>query len=116
MTIGDRIRNKRLEKGMSVDDLAEKIGKNRATVYRYENGDIENFPTTILEPVAKALGTTPAYLIGAEENLSVDTDFIAVMFKDANLLSHIKQLVSFEESERKTIYDMIEFIEKKKGL
>lgn len=49
---------------MSVDDLAKKLHKNRSTVYRYENGDIENMPIDILEPIALALDTTPAYLLG----------------------------------------------------
>ena len=59
MNIGDRIKQRRLELKLTVDELAEKIGKSRATIYRYENGDIENMPTTILEPLAKALDTTP---------------------------------------------------------
>lgn len=64
MNIGDRIKQRRLELKLTVDELAEKIGKSRATIYRYENGDIENMPTTILEPLAKALDTTPADLMG----------------------------------------------------
>ena len=64
MNIGERIKNRRLELGLSVDELAKRIGKNRATVYRYESSDIENLPTGVLEPLAKALSTTPAYLIG----------------------------------------------------
>ena len=40
MTIGERIKKRRTELGLSVDDIAEKLGKGRATVYRYENGDI----------------------------------------------------------------------------
>lgn len=64
MTIGDRIRSRRQELGFSVDELATRLGKNRATVYRYENGDIENLPVGILEPLASALGTSEAYLIG----------------------------------------------------
>lgn len=64
MTIGDRIRARRQELGFSVDELATRLGKNRATVYRYENGDIENLPVGILEPLASALGTSEAYLIG----------------------------------------------------
>lgn len=64
MTIGDRIRAKRQDLGLSVDELAARLGKNRATVYRYENGDIENLPVGVLEPLATALETTPAYLIG----------------------------------------------------
>ena len=63
-TTGSRIRKKRLEAGLSVDDLAKKLNKNRATVYRYENGDIENFPISVIGPLADALDTTPAYLMG----------------------------------------------------
>lgn len=64
MDIGERIRNRRIELGLSVDDLAQKLGKNRATIYRYENGDIENMPIAVIEPLAKALQTTPTHLTG----------------------------------------------------
>lgn len=64
MTIGDRIRERRKELGITVDELAEKLGKNRATVYRYESSEIEKLPTTVLEPLAEALHTTPANLMG----------------------------------------------------
>lgn len=67
MNIGQRIKDRRLTLGLSVDQVAEKIGKNRATVYRYESNDIEDLPTSILEPLAKALMTTPAYLMGWED-------------------------------------------------
>lgn len=67
MTIGERIKERRIQLGFSVDELAQKIGKNRATIYRYESNDIENFPTTILEPLAKVLETTPSYLMGWDE-------------------------------------------------
>ena len=68
MTIGERIRQRRLEIGLSVDQLADAIGKNRATIYRYESNEIESFPLSILDPLAKALRTSPAYLMGWEEN------------------------------------------------
>ena len=64
MKIGDRIRERRLHLGLTADDLAEKLNKNRATIYRYESSYIEKLPTTVLEPLAKALQTTPAYLMG----------------------------------------------------
>lgn len=66
MNIGSRIKARRKEIGISAERLAETLGKDRATVYRYENGDIENLPLSILEPIAKALNTTPAYLMGWE--------------------------------------------------
>ena len=40
MTIGQRIKNRRLYLGLSVDEVALKLGKNRATIYRYEKDDI----------------------------------------------------------------------------
>lgn len=66
MTIGQRIKNRRIELNLSVDEVAEKLGKNRATVYRYEKDDIKDFPITVLEPLAKVLETTPADLMGWE--------------------------------------------------
>lgn len=68
MSIGDRIKRRRQEIGLTVDQVAEKIGKNRATVYRYESSEIEKFPIDILSPLAEALRTTPAYLMGWEED------------------------------------------------
>lgn len=64
MRIGERIKQRRLELGYTADVLAKMLNKNRATIYRYENGDIENMPIDVLEPLAKALNTTPAYLMG----------------------------------------------------
>lgn len=65
--ISKKIKKLRLKYNISMDDLAQKIGKNRATIYRYENGDIEDLPMSILKPLADALHTTPAYLMGWEE-------------------------------------------------
>ena len=71
-TIGQRIRKKRIELGLSVDDLAGLLSKNRATIYRYESDEIENLPLPIIEPLAAALSTTPAYLMGWTDVVSDD--------------------------------------------
>lgn len=68
MRIGERIKQRRLELGYTADMLAKMLNKNRATIYRYENGDIENMPIDVLEPLAKALNTTPAYLMGWKDS------------------------------------------------
>lgn len=69
MTTGQRIKERRIEMGYTVDQLAEILGKNRATVYRYESGDIDDMPTKVLESVAKALRTTPARLMGWSDDV-----------------------------------------------
>ena len=68
MNIGQRMRERRKELKMSADELAKRLGKDRSTIYRYEKGDIENLPLDILEPIANALETTPAYLMGWENS------------------------------------------------
>lgn len=70
MSVGKRIKERRNELHMSVDEIAVKLNKNRATIYRYEKGDIENLPIDILEPLAKALDTTPQYLMGWDKKLA----------------------------------------------
>ena len=74
MTVGSRIREFRKRLGLSVDDVAEKLKKNRATIYRYESDDIENLPAPILEPLAKVLQTTPAELMGWEQSPAPASD------------------------------------------
>lgn len=69
MTIGRRIKQRRLELEMTVDELADRLGKNRATVYRYENDEIKDLPTTVLIPLAEVLQTTPADLMGYDNEL-----------------------------------------------
>lgn len=65
MTTGEKIRARRKELGLSVDELAAKVGKNRATIYRYESDAIE-MPASMLQPLADALSTTPDELMSWE--------------------------------------------------
>jgi transcriptional regulator with XRE-family HTH domain len=67
ITTGERIRARRKEIGMTVDTLAEKVGVNRTTIIRYENGFIEKMPINTLVPIARALNTTVAYLMGWDD-------------------------------------------------
>jgi transcriptional regulator with XRE-family HTH domain len=81
MTVGKRIKERRNELHMSVDELAVRLNKNRATIYRYEKGEIENLPIDILEPLAKALDTTPQYLMGWEDKPNTDDVTIGELLK-----------------------------------
>lgn len=66
MTTGERIKCRRKELSMSAEQLAEKVNLSPATIYRYEKGDIEKVPADILKKVARALNSSPAYLMGWE--------------------------------------------------
>lgn len=99
MTIGQRIKAKRKELRLSADELGEKLGKDRSTIYRYEKGDIENLPLDILEPIAEALHTTPQFLMGWEEvqkNNDTITDIIVRMRCDSDFLSIVEMLYKMD--------------------
>lgn len=64
MTVGERMKTRRKQIGMSAEQVAELLNISPSTVYRYENGDIEKMGIDKLTPIAKALQTTPAYLMG----------------------------------------------------
>lgn len=85
MTIGERIKARRKELNLTVDALAERLQKSRATIYRYESNEIENMPVSILKPIADALRTTPSFLMGWDENETGDIDTIAEQNSDCEL-------------------------------
>lgn len=67
MKFADRLKARRKKLGLSADEIADKIGKNQATIHRYESGDIENIPINVVVPLAKVLMTTPDWLMGWDE-------------------------------------------------
>ena len=67
MTTGERMKKRRKEIGFSAEKVAERLGVSPATIYRYEKGDIEKVPVDSLAELAKILQTTPAYLMGWED-------------------------------------------------
>lgn len=67
MTIGEFIKARRKELGLTAEELAERIGKNRATIYRYESNYIEKLPANVLQPLAQALQMTAGELVNKEE-------------------------------------------------
>ena len=89
---------------MSVEDLAQKLGKNRATVYRYENGDIRNLPSEVLVPLAAALDTTPGeLLVGTEpRNESHQDEMTRRLLKYMTLLNDAGQEAALSRIEELT--------------
>ena len=64
MTIGEQIYKCRKEARMTLEQLGRAIGVSKQTVQRYESGVIANIPAEKIEAMAKAMGVTPAVLMG----------------------------------------------------
>lgn len=106
MSVGERIKRRRKQLKMSADELGAKIGKNRATIYRYESSEIENLSIELIPSLARALNVSPAYLMGWEQiepsQMSTDYRYFPEVKISAGLPICIE---SVEKSELITIPD-----------
>lgn len=79
MTIGERIRQRRIELNMTQDELAKRTGyKSRSSINKLENA--RALPSRKIEKMAYALECTPSFLMGWTDNpgeirISVETEF-----------------------------------------
>lgn len=73
MELKDKIKNKRIEEGLTQDELAEKLNVTRQTISKYELGI--NVPDVFtLKEIAKALNTTVSYLLDEEIAIKEEKD------------------------------------------
>lgn len=67
MVDGKKVRDRRLELGMTMEELGKKIGVNKTTVKRYEENQISSMPYLTFFKLLVALQTTPAHILPKEE-------------------------------------------------
>ena len=63
MTLGEKIRTRRIELNMTMDDLGQKIGVQRSAINKYEKGIITDLKSSTINALAKALNVSPIYLL-----------------------------------------------------
>lgn len=69
-TVGENILLMRKELGLTQEELAKRMGyKSKSTINKIELG-INDIPQSKIVQFAEVLGTTPAHLMGWEENNS----------------------------------------------
>lgn len=78
MSVGNRIRQRRLELGLSGEEVGKMLGVNKTTVYRYEKGEIDKMPIEVVEKLSVALRTTPDVIMGWNTDASTPTNLIKV--------------------------------------
>lgn len=59
-----KIKELRLKRGMTLEQVGDIVGVGKSTVRKWETGMIANMKRDKIASLAKALGTTPAYLMG----------------------------------------------------
>ena len=62
--LSQKIKDLRLKRGMTLEQVGDMVGVGKSTVRKWETGMIANMKRDKIALLAKALGTTPAYLMG----------------------------------------------------
>lgn len=126
--VGKRIKERREELNISVADLAERLSMSKATIHRYENGEIKNIKVPVAMAIAHELKVSAAWLLGkTEHKQQYESQELAVRYKEitnvvqdliiylsyrADLTLHGKTL---SEGDRKSMIAVFELLMKLAG-
>ena len=97
LRVGNNIRNYRLAKGMSMRELAGKVGLTEATIQKYETGAIKTLDVSMLMKFAEALNIPPEDVVGWDKVEKRNDESMEVM-KKYNLLT---------DGHKKAVLDLI---------
>ena len=108
MEIKEIIKTGRMELGLTLEDIAKKVGVSKPTVQRWESGDIENMRRDKIAKLAETLKMQPTELLGWEKTEPQKKDyFVPDKYKDV--------MFAFENGAenltQEDIDDVIKFIE-----
>ena len=99
-----KIKRLRLAKKMTLEQVADIVGVGKSTVRKWETGMIANMKRDKIALLAKALSTTPAYLMGWNEEEESQRNYIEVSEDEQKLLDLFRQI---PESQQQMVLQMI---------
>lgn len=105
--MGDRIRIRREELNMSQDELAKRLGyKSRSSITKIEK-DGRDVPKRKIDEIAKVLMTTPAYIMGWDNNTGKNSAVLEKkhieMIRDKDLNELFDYLKGMDKEKRKIV-------------
>ena len=112
-TKGKNISEARKNAGLTMEELGKMVGVSRATIKRYESGEIANIPDDKIEKIAKATKVSEAFLMGWDTLKKENAAFHARILKDAALQELIKDFLTLDKADQELIKNMIQSLIRK---
>lgn len=109
MEIKDIIKNRRLELGLTMKELAAKIGVSESAVSRWESGNISNMKRDKVALLSKVLGIPLDVLMGWDPDEAPNDHSDEYLFDD-----DAKELAQFlfDHPEYKSVFDAVRKVKK----
>lgn len=86
MTVGERIKQHRLEKGWTQEELGKHLGVGKAAIQKYESGQVQNLKSSTIKTLCKLFGARPFDFIFDELNYDEKPEIEIINTKKTNLL------------------------------
>jgi transcriptional regulator with XRE-family HTH domain len=114
MTVGEKIKARRLELGLSQRGLATKLGySDHTTVARIESGKVDLNQARIAQ-FAEALGVKPSQLMVWHDDPEDAGAVAAAVVKDEDLLQLVQNYLILDAVDRATVQALVASLAKKK--
>lgn len=85
----NKLKELRLKRKMTLEELADRVGTSKQTIHRYENGVITNIPQKKIELLAAALDISPSELVGWDPSIYGYENILPIKKKKLPLLGTI---------------------------
>lgn len=106
MEIGQKIKDARIKKGLTQEELGNIVGLQKSAIAKYENGRVVNIKRSTLQKLAAALDLRGSDLI-IEENPKEAATLHAKVLMDNELMVSIEQYYSLSSEKQKMVRDLI---------
>ena len=100
MEIGQKIKEARIAKGLTQEDLGNIVGVQKSAIAKYESGRVVNIKRSMLRKLADALGIRPSELI-FESNPVETAELHARILLDHALMDMIEEFLNLDKTIRK---------------
>ena len=87
--LGNKLKELRKRKGLTLEEVADALGTSKQTIHRYENGVIANVPHEKIEKLASLFGISPSELMGWGTNLPAYDNIMNIERKRLPMLGTI---------------------------
>lgn len=99
MDVKDIIHNRRIELGLTYEELGEMVGVGKSTVRKWETGMIENMRRDSIVALAKALNISPSLIMGWDIEESKDSNSKSLNIDEITLLKNFNKLNDIGKKE-----------------
>ena len=106
MELGQKIKQARLQKGLTQEELGKIVGLQKSAIAKYENGRVVNIKRSTLQKLAKALDLRGSDLI-IETNPKEAATLHARVLTDTELMLSIEQYYELSDEKKKMVRDLI---------